>query len=71
MAKHVEFGMYWGKYGRQRVQLPDNIDPKDKDAVISYLKSIWDDIPIPGGTYVPGSDELDEESIFEVYETRE
>ena len=32
MAK-VKFGMIWSVYGKQTVDLPDNINPDDLDAV--------------------------------------
>lgn len=64
MANTVSFGMYWQAYGRQEVELPDDINPNDEDEVKAYILSIWDDIPLPGeGEYVDGSDELDEESL--------
>ena len=50
-------------YGRQSLILPDDIDVNDAEAVKAYIMSQWDDIPLPDGDYVPGSDELDEESI--------
>lgn len=63
MAKTVSFGMFWQSYGRQSVTLPDYVDENDKDEIVKYLRSIWDDIPLPTGDYVIGSDELDEESL--------
>lgn len=63
MAKTVSFGMYWQSYGCQSVTLPDYVDENDKDEIVDYLKWIWDDIPLPVGNYVIGSDELDEESL--------
>ena len=65
--KKVSFGMYWQSYGRQTIDLPDDIDTSDKDAVLEYIKSVWDDIPVPEGDYVSCSDELDEESPLEIY----
>lgn len=61
--KMVKFGMFWQCYGYQTVELPDNIDTEDADAVKAYLESIWEDIPLPEGDYVPESDEFDPESI--------
>ena len=63
MGKTVSFGMYWQAYGRQEIELPDEIDPDNLDDVKEYIRSIWDDIPLPPCDYVDGSDELDEESI--------
>jgi len=62
--KSVTFGMAWEEYGHQTVDLPDNVDPDDLEAVKSYLLSIWDDIPLPDDhDYVSGSDHLDEDFI--------
>lgn len=61
--REVSFGMYWQVYGRQFLILPDDIDVNDIKAVKAYIMSQWDDIPLPKGDYVSGSDELDEESI--------
>lgn len=61
--KTVKFGMFWQCYGYQTVELPDHIDADDTDAVKAYLESIWSDIQLPEGDYVPESDELDPESI--------
>lgn len=63
----VSFGMHFEVYGRQTVELPDDIDPKNKEAIIKYLKDNWDDIPLPTGDYVSGSDNLDEEGEFFVF----
>ncbi len=59
----VSFGMYWECYGRQTVLIPDDI-PDDEDSVREYILSVFDEIPLPAGDYVQGSDELDEESII-------
>ncbi len=61
--REVSFGMCWQVYGRQYLTLPDDIDVNDVEAVKAYIMSQWDDIPLPEGGYVSGSDELDEESI--------
>ncbi len=61
--KQVKFGMAWQCYGYQCIDLPDDIDVEDKTSVIAYIQGQWDDIPLPEGDYVSGSDELDEEFI--------
>lgn len=64
MSNYVEFGMYWQEYGRQTVRLPDDVDPKDEEAVRAFLEDEWDNIPLPTGSeYISGSDELDVESL--------
>lgn len=70
MPYEVTFGMFWQCYGRQSIKLPDNINPKDTDAILKYIDSQWNNIPIPSGEYVSCSDELDTESL-EVYPTAE
>lgn len=64
---YVQFGMFWQSYGQQNIKLPSNVNPADKEAVIAYIKSVWDNIRLPEGSYVPGSDELDEESDIITY----
>ena len=53
--------MFWQVYGRQEIELPDDVDATNEDAVKAYIRSVWSGIPLPGGDYVDGSDELDEE----------
>lgn len=64
LLKEVKFGMVWQVYGMQTIILPDDIDSNDLNAVKKYIESIWDDIPLPDGDYVPESDKLDEEMIY-------
>ena len=57
----VSFGTYWQEYGQQTIEVPDGLNNKE---IVEYLQEIWDDVPLPkSGSYVYGSDELDEESI--------
>lgn len=55
----VSFGMYWQTYGRQEIEIPE----MQAEDVIPYIKDHWNEIPLPEGDYIPGSDELDEESL--------
>ena len=64
----VQFGMCWQVYGRQTIDLPDDIDPTDILAVKEYILSNWDDIPLPSGDYICGSDEFDDESEIVVFD---
>lgn len=66
MAKYVNFGMFWQEYGRQTIELPDDIDEKDEDAVVEYIKSVWDEIALPTGSYIQDSDEFDPEGGLEI-----
>lgn len=59
----VHFGMVWQSYGHQSLELPDEVDANDIDAVRQYILDHWDEIPIPEGDYIGYSDELDEEYI--------
>ena len=64
MSKYsVQFGIIWQSYGTVSVELPDDVDHKDLDAVRQYVLDQWDEIPLPSGEYISGSDELDEESL--------
>lgn len=68
MANTVTFGMVWQVWDRQSIDLPDDIDPNDEEAVKAYIRSVWDDILLPGeGNYVEGSDELDEAGPLEIH----
>ena len=55
----VSFGMYWQSYGRQILEIPDEYCHNPED----YIRDHWDDVPLPEGDYVMGSDELDYDSI--------
>lgn len=60
----VTFGMFWQVYGQATVNLPENIDPNNREAVKEWLLANWSDMPMPsGGDYIPDSDELDPENI--------
>lgn len=68
MSKFVTFGLYYQAYGRTSLELPDEINENDTDAIRAYIKENWDSVPIPTSSdYIPGSDEMDEESIITVY----
>ena len=54
----VNFGVYWMAYGRQTIELPDDVSD-DPDEITDYIRSVWDEVPLPEGEYVDGSDELD------------
>ncbi len=57
--KKVEFGMIWRMYGKQTMEVPDEITTIQQ--VRDYLRTHWDEIPLPDdGDYDPDSDELDE-----------
>ena len=56
----ISFGMYWQAYGRQSIEIPD----MPEDEIQEYLEDHIDEIPLPEGDYIQGSDEIDKESII-------
>lgn len=62
MAK-VSIGVFWQEYGRQEIDLPENIDENNTAEVLEYIHSIFDDLPLPSGDYIPDSAEIDPESL--------
>lgn len=60
MSKTVTFGMFWQQYGQCSVKLPDEIDETNGQAVLDFIRENWHDFPLPVGSYVRDSDELDE-----------
>ena len=64
--KKVSFGMFWEMYGTCVVDLPDEVDENDAAAVLQYIQDHWDNFPLPAGSYVQGSDELDCGAIITV-----
>ena len=65
---YVSFDMYWECHGRQEIPLPKGIDKDDTDALIKYIKSVWNKVPIPtSGDTVDMSDELNEEGEIYCY----
>ena len=62
----VTFAMSWTEYGIQSIEIPDDIDTSDIETVKEYIKDNWDDIPLPHGNYISGSDELDEDFPIEI-----
>ena len=62
----VKFGMVWTAYGVGELEVPDKL--LDDDEIKEYILDNWDEIRIPDdGEYIPGSDESEFESCFEVY----
>ena len=55
----VSFGTFYEMYGRQTIEIPDDIDDIEE-----YIQDNFEDIPLPTqGEYILGSAELDIESI--------
>lgn len=59
----VKFGITWMTYGEQIIDLPKWINPDDEIGVIDYIESVWETIPLPAGSYISCSDNLDYENI--------
>ena len=60
-TRPFSFGMYWQVYGTQTVNVPINLNEKE---ALEYVKKHWDEIPLPEGDDVSGSDEIDEDSDY-------
>jgi len=71
MAKRVSFGVSWQEYGRQSVVLPDSVDSKNPGAVLEYIQSVFDELPLPSGEYVTDSAEIDVDSALDIIDEEE
>ena len=47
MSKVVRFPVYFEAIGYHELELPDDIDPDDDDAVRQFIDDNLDNIPIP------------------------
>ena len=63
----VYFGMYYQAYGLAAFEVPDSLKNEDEETIREYIKDHWDEVPLPNGEYVPGSDEPDFDN-FEIDE---
>ena len=67
--RRITFGMVWQVAGTQTIEIPDELDVTDRNAVTAYLKENWETIPVPvDGEYIPDSDTLDDLRAIEVIE---
>ena len=67
--KTATFNMVWLVSGKQTIELPDDIDTNDKEAVRAYIQSQWANIPLSDkGVYVQDSDEIDDLVPIEISE---
>lgn len=53
----VSFGMYYTAYGTVTIDVPDSL--QNEEDIKDYVREHWDEVPLPDGEYVPGSDEPD------------
>ena len=65
--KTVKFGMTWQVAGTQTIELPNNINADNEEEVKEYISKHWDEISIPDGEYISGTDTLDEYVPIEIY----
>lgn len=56
----VEFGVYYTSYGTQKIEIPDDVSD---DMVNDYIERMIPMLPVPSGSHVHDSDELDRESV--------
>ena len=67
MSKQITFRAYWEVFSDVTVDLPDNIDPDDKDAVNAFVQETWDGMELPENSeYLMDSDEVDYEHGFTI-----
>ena len=60
---NVYFGMYYQVYGTVGFELPDEYKDATDEEIQNYIRMHWDEVPLPSGDYVPGSDEPDFENF--------
>ena len=61
-TKKFQFGMVWTVSGQQTIDVPKSLSAKE---ALEYVKSHWDEIPLPTDSeYITDSDFLDEESEY-------
>ena len=60
-TRPFSFVMYWQVYGTQTVNVPIYLNEKE---ALEYVKNHFDEIPLPEGDYVCGSDVIDEDADY-------
>lgn len=68
MPKIVRFPVYFEAVGYHELELPDDIDPDDDDAVRHFIDDNLDDVPIPEDHEVVGGYNFDWDSYIEVFD---
>lgn len=64
MAKTVQFGIWYQMHGTSEMELPDEIDIQNQEAIIDYIEDHWDEVNLPtDGSYVSCSAELNTDWI--------
>ena len=65
----VRFPMYFEVVGYHEMELPDDIDINDEDAIKEFLEENWQDIPLPNiedCEYVMDSCVFDRDSTIKI-----
>lgn len=69
MPKIVRFPVYFEAVGYHELELPDDIDPDDDNAVRHFIDDHWDEVPIPEDHEVVSEYScFDFESYIEVFD---
>lgn len=69
MPKIVRFPVYFEAVGYQELELPDDIDPDDDNAIRLFIDDHWDEVPIPEDHEVVSEYScFDFESYIEVFD---
>ena len=65
----VRFPIYFEVCGYGELELPDDVDPDDEDAVKQFIADQWDDVPLPemeDVEFVDGTCEFDWNCCVEI-----
>ena len=66
MPKIVRFPVYFEAVGYHELEIPDDVDPDDDDAVRQFIDDHWDEVPIPEENEFVGNMGFDWDSYIEV-----
>ena len=67
----VRFPIYFEVVGQGELDLPEEIDPDDEDAVKDYIESQWEEVPLPDicdVEYIQESCVFDREAYIKIIE---
>ncbi len=60
----VNFGVWYKSYADICLELPDEYKNSSNEEIEDYIRSHWDNVPIPKGEYVPGSEDPDFDNFY-------
>lgn len=66
--RYVKFIMYFEVAGYQEIQLPDDIDVEDEEAIKEYIDENWEHIKLPEEYDYVGNNGFDFESPIKIIE---